>query len=326
MIRVRLPAIHVPIEKWVAIASIVAALAQVAMLILVWYGYEYTVKPVFEMNLLQEHVAQLELEKNNLTAANNELAHHLETQANALVALNAELRNSELKISDTNGKLSTLEGKYKISERNIRFIKGQILHYNSQLRHAQIELMSVLFSSKLVMVQLAHSNVSNIFSDLDKSDAAELLRKAWPNPYEDMLDTLKQVEANNVQTDVLPKWILNNVKEYIEKNKVNLKCTALDFDKVVAGYRDEKKAADQRAVRQLPGYLAQVIKEESKPNTQVVITQQFKDQSLAILKAEEEAKVTDAYYKQLTDASLQCAQKAWLIYKGLTKAIGARTY
>ncbi|MGH8293505.1 MAG: hypothetical protein ACRESA_08530 [Gammaproteobacteria bacterium] len=311
------------LKKW---SPIIAALAQVAMLVLVWYGYEYTVKPVFEMNLLSEKVAQLESNRNALESEINRLRKLKDVGEKNISALNEKLQDAEQLVTTTNSKYKQALVRYNKAEDSLSSIRLKIRLYSKQLIRSQWELMSSLLSSKLVMIEIRNSDVPNVYEDIDKSNAAEMLKKAWPNPYRDLLDALNEIEIQNWKRPILMQSVIDDTKKYINEHKNEVTCAPMDFDHLMAQYHTEIKAADVAAQQQLPAYLGKIVKENGGPNEKVVITQQFRGQSFAILKLEQESSVEKGYSKQLTDAAQDCAEKAWTVYQQFTKAKATAAY
>ena len=125
--------------------SILGNIATIIVAITAIYGYIYTIKPTFEMKMLEKQVATLNEKEQNITIENQKISKELLKKSNELNMTNvriAELNDKENDLKNTNNALIKQMEEY---EKNVQDLQNKELIYKQNLIN-----LKKLYTSKTI--------------------------------------------------------------------------------------------------------------------------------------------------------------------------------
>ncbi|WP_170018694.1 hypothetical protein [Campylobacter sp. RM16190] len=209
--------------------SILGNIATIVVAITAVYGYIYTIKPTFEIKMLEKQIDILNEKEQNITIENQKISKELLKKSNELNATNiriAELNGKENELKNTNNKLvkqieayekniQDLKNKELVSMQNL--IDAKKLYMNTTVEYISYKSkLSDLFSDRNISDIFKIKNINNIEQDLKKSLILPIDRiKQELNELYKYLDNAKSnSEKDNYQNII--KIYSSNMKKYQE--------------------------------------------------------------------------------------------------------------
>jgi hypothetical protein len=215
-----------------------AAWAQIATVVVVVFGYFYTVRPVFQLQLLQEQTAQLQLDN---TSAKQRLDQTKAEQVSAqakLNALGAELANMAKNRDDLADQLK---------QENQKEVQAM-----QKMASAQMELSSQTGTLLLTQRRLLYSRFAGLFflglrwgipppieNDDEDGRSFTKIQAAWPNPFLAISGALDELEKNNNARREFPPELVQSLRRTLEDKKRDLICEPFPAETLGRGYRED---------------------------------------------------------------------------------------
>ena len=209
--------------------SILGNIATIIVAITAIYGYVYTIKPTFEIKMLEKQVAALNEKEQNITVENQKISKELLKKSNELNTTNiriAELNKKENDLKNTNNALIKQMEEY---EKNIQDLRSKEVVYKQNLidlkklyTNTTIEYISYksmltdLFDDRNVSNIFKIKNINNIDQDLKKSLILPIdrIKQQLNKLYEYLGNAKSSSEKDNYQSII--KTYLSNMKKYQE--------------------------------------------------------------------------------------------------------------
>lgn len=224
-------------------SSIIANFSQVLMLVVVVWGYFYTVLPVFQKEKLTEDLARLEVEKSRWEQEIESYARNIQRTQEELSLLESdkyELENSLTKIrsekEQAEREFELLASREKISRKKLKATADSLADAEKQLYEQQ--RLRVLGKNPIPMEFLyLINNTRNSFSNFERDSAntiADGLTSTFIQPIEFVdkkLDELQE-QANSVSSEIYRNVQLRLIDEFkagIQKNASVLQCPEPNF-------------------------------------------------------------------------------------------------
>ncbi len=209
--------------------SILGNIATIIVAITAIYGYVYTIKPTFEIKMLEKQVAALNEKEQNITVENQKISKELLKKSNELNTTNiriAELNKKENDLKNTNNALIKQMEEY---EKNIQDLRSKEVVYKQNLidlkklyTNTTIEYISYksmltdLFDDRNVSNIFKIKNINNIDQDLKKSLILPIDRiKQQLNKLYEYLGNAKSSSEKDIYEDIIKRY-LSNMKKYQE--------------------------------------------------------------------------------------------------------------
>lgn len=209
--------------------SILGNIATIIVAITAIYGYVYTIKPTFEIKMLEKQVAILNEKEQNITIENQKISKELLKKSNELNTTNiriAELNKKENDLKNTNNALIKQMEEY---EKNVQDLRSKELVYKQNLidlkklyTNTTIEYISYksmltdLFDDRNVSNIFKIKNINNIDQDLKKSLILPIDRiKQQLNKLYEYLGNAKSSSEKDIYEDIIKRY-LSNMKKYQE--------------------------------------------------------------------------------------------------------------
>ncbi|MDQ2045861.1 hypothetical protein NRL14_19340 [Pseudoalteromonas sp. 20-92] len=224
-------------------SAIIANFSQVLMLVVVVWGYLYTVLPVFQKEKLTEDLARLEIEKSRWEQEIENYAKNIQRNQAELSLLESdkyELENSLTRIRSEKEQgereLELLAGREKISREKLKTTADALADAENQLYEQQrLRLLGKTpISIEFVFLLNKARNTFSIFERDSASTVADGLASAFIQPIEFVdkkLDKLQE-QANSVSSEIYRNVQLRLIDEFkagIQRNASVLQCPEPNF-------------------------------------------------------------------------------------------------
>jgi len=194
------------LEKSLPYTEILANVSQLLMLVVVVYGYIYTVRPVFQKELVSEDLARLQLEQRKLQeqmdkqtqtlaageARNKELADQRSAIEAQVAMLDQKVVDAEESALDATRRAGQAIAEAKTAESALSALQTQ--HYGLKLQSLLGDL--VLPSGVVELVNRSHSIYTlDIFEEAEANAIAQKLKSLELQPVDLAKTTLSQLKA-----------------------------------------------------------------------------------------------------------------------------------
>lgn len=234
------------LTKSVSYSSLAANLSQVLMLAVVVVGYVYTVRPVFQKEVISEDLARLQIDQ-------RKLQQQMEKQTDSLLAGEAKNRALADERSSIEGQILALNQKIAASEKSERDAKtraqkaaAEAMTAESTLarlqsQHYNLKLSSLLGQQELpsslgLMLQRTWQSLSvDIFDEKAPDAVAQKLKSTQVQPLDLANSTLKQLEASAAKHSRDPggssdALLAQNYKKGITEHAAELTCPSPPYE------------------------------------------------------------------------------------------------
>lgn len=256
--------------------------SQVVMLLVVLYGYVYTVLPVVQKEQIAEQLAELELEKKSWDKQFNEAAHEIE-QKN--IELKLLLNSKQQLLSD----IKSLNKEKEKSRLNLEKIKKEYNRTNMELNKSKASINiatndllvqnreSLLGKDRLpenLIVIINNSTTSyGIFDFEDENSIKKKLEEVYLSPLKyanknltDLYNSYKS--AKGVNRAAKYKLYIQ-YKDGIEKHQMNLTCPMPNFEAWEASFIESKSVKKSLVTSCVNNAFNERIKDEKWSQDQV---------------------------------------------------------
>ena len=209
--------------------SILGNIATIIVAITAIYGYIYTIKPTFEIKVLEKQIAILNEKEQNITIENKKISKELLKKSNELNATNikiSELNEKENELKNTNNDLIQ---QMEVYEKSIKDLKNKELVAKQNLKdikklYTNTTIKYISHKSRLSDL-LLDENISNIFRIKNINNIEQNLKKSLILPIDKIgqelnalykySDNAKSIsEKDNYQNII--KIYSSNMKKYQE--------------------------------------------------------------------------------------------------------------
>lgn len=234
------------LTKSVSYSSLAANLSQVLMLAVVVVGYVYTVRPVFQKEVISEDLARLQIDQ-------RKLQQQMEKQTDSLLAGEAKNRALADERSSIEGQILVLNQKIAASEKSERDAKARAQKAAAeamtaestlarlQSQHYNLKLSSLLGQQELpsnlgLMLQRTWQSLSvDIFDEKAPDAVAQKLKSTQVQPLDLANSTLKQLEASAAKHSRDPggssdALLAQNYKKGITEHAAELTCPSPPYE------------------------------------------------------------------------------------------------
>jgi len=312
-------------ESW---STKLAAWSQIGMLLLVGFGYFYTIRPAFQYQLLQEQAAKLEIEKleskkhlTNLKIAKTQIE-------NDLHILKETLTREEAKRQKLLTQLKQEQVNVDLAKKQIQEIKNKVSKELKALKKTRWELLLLDFSDAY---WLPEKNA--LFSRLNKTEEFDeyLLnqQKSWPQPYENLCMAIDQIDEKNKISNKFPKEYLTELHKIVDTQRSTLKCNVPNFKLMAAQYHKETDGLtvnENEINDELEKHIAELIAESEKKGHKTLITDDFRESVRKSFRFEQEQsiklkvyKIERQYHDEIYKLRQECYQQGTDLIKRINK-------
>lgn len=267
------------LEKSLSCTGIVANVSQVLMLVVVVYGYIYTVRPVFQKELVSEDLARLQIEQRKLQqqmdkqtetlAAGEERNKELADQRSAIEAqvatLNQKVVDTEKSALDATRRAGKAIAEAKTAESALSALQTQ--HYGLKLQSLLGDL--ALPSSVVQILNRSRSTYTlKVFEEAEANSIAQKLKSLELQPVDlakTMLSQLKaeatkQARAPSAAVDAL---LARNYQEGLAKHADELICPTPAYADWQSAFQSAMQASEGNIQNCVSEYWAERTTQEN---------------------------------------------------------------
>lgn len=232
---------------------VLANWSQVAMLLVVIYGYIYTVLPVVQKEQISEQLAELELEKKSWDKQLNEATHKIDQKNIELKKLINSKRQLLLDIEDlsqekekSRSSLDEIKSEYNQAHMELVKTKASVNVATNDLleQHKETLLGKARLPDNFIFILNNTGSSYNIFRFINETSIKEKLEKAYLSPLKyanenltKLYDSYKSAKGIN---QTAKYRLYSQYKNGIEKHKMNLICPTPNFEAWEAAFIETK--------------------------------------------------------------------------------------
>ncbi|AMJ69789.1 hypothetical protein AW879_07750 [Enterobacter cloacae] len=257
--------------------SRVSHVSQFVLVAFAIFGYFYTVRPIYQKEVLSEDIAKKEVELNKLKTAMSSSQKSIEQ--------NKALRK------DLEGSIAKLDLQYKESEEKLNSINHELKKTLNELNQQKIiakravdannkNLESVFWENFTGLVGVVYLSKSTDFVNNtlgDTKSAYNTPGSLYLNPYDAISEALKDGNHNFISSsenvpENIRKKILTKIRRAIEKNKATLTTKPIGYDEkiseLIKTIKSTKSQNDENTIiknynaeRELSSYIFQINKQ-----------------------------------------------------------------
>lgn len=248
------------LEKTLSYTAVVANVSQLLMLVVVVFGYLYTVRPVFQKEIVSEDLARLQIEQRKLQqqmdkqtetlaageAKNRELLDQRSAIEDQLVTFNQKVVDAEKSALDASRRAGKAVAEAKTAESTLSMLQTQ--HYGLKLQSLFGDL--AMPSSIVQILNRSGSTYKlNVFEADEASSIAQKLKSLELQPLDLAKTTLaqlrtdaaKQAQAPSASTDAL---LARNYQEGLAKHTEDLTCPPPAYADWQSAFQTALKASE----------------------------------------------------------------------------------
>jgi hypothetical protein len=255
------------------------------MLGVVVVGYVYTVRPVFQKEVVSEDLARLQIEQRKLQqqmdkqtesllageAKNQALADERSSIEGQITALNQKIATSEKSERNAKARAQKATAEAMTAESTLAMLQAQ--HYNLKLSSllGQQELPSSL---RILMQRTWQSLSVDIFDDKAPDAVAQKLKSTQIQPLDLANGTLTQLEALVAKHSRDPggssdELLAKNYKKGITEHAAGLTCPVQPYEQWQAAFQSAQRVASQMVMTCIDRAFEQRVSQEGWNTSEV---------------------------------------------------------
>ncbi|SEG18182.1 hypothetical protein [Billgrantia desiderata] len=305
-------------NKYSQLAAWVGALSQAAMLLVVLFGYIYTVRPVFQHQLLQEKLASAELSRlevesqtlilqaerdeaeKNLQANLAEAAFYRLEIEEQIKILQDERDQAETSLHDVKSQIVTVELQQEMLEEELQEsrqraqqamsrasqLEGLVQEQLRELENARWELLMIDFSFSRIFSDMAISSLEGWGGSFP--EYLQQYRNGWPDPFSGLKSSIEELRGRNVNESRYPENYINEFAEFIDSRQDRLTCDSPPFDDLNALFQEKVSQIDFVVKNKTDEYIDGLVEEYRGRGQRVRITDEFRDRTARMYRVTEE--------------------------------------
>lgn len=287
-----------------SIAFVLAAWSQVLMLAVVIFGYFYTVRPIFQYQLLEEKSAQLEIEKKNLRSQVVALSDKEKDLVQKISSLDFDVSKAENLISklqsDIAGKKEDLKiAKGKTNEALIELERVEKKLWLARWKNYITELKSASLSSLIDGALYTTDDIFDVEKEIKRS------KSDWPSPYKDLLKEINHLSKNGSYPNKFREVIINKMDESIDF----LTCKEMNWGSILNRYHEDLRESKRKAKEASENYIEKLVRSYREKGERVRITEEFKSRSLRTYIEHKKIDVQSEYISTINRERIECRSK-----------------
>ncbi|EAW6650745.1 hypothetical protein FGH95_23480, partial [Salmonella enterica] len=257
--------------------SRVSHVSQFVLVAFAIFGYFYTVRPIYQKEVLSEDIAKKEVELNKLKTA--------------MLSSQKSIEQNKALRKDLEGSIAKLDLQYKESEEKLNSINHELKKTLNELNQQKIiakravdannkNLESVFWENFTGLVGVVYLSKSTDFVNNtlgDTKSAYNTPGSLYLNPYDAISEALKDGNHNFISSsenvpENIRKKILTKIRRAIEKNKATLTTKPIGYDEkiseLIKTIKSTKSKNDENTIiknynaeRELSSYIFQINKQ-----------------------------------------------------------------
>jgi hypothetical protein len=309
------------VDLW---SSRLAAWAQVGTLFVVVFGYFYTVRPVFQNQLLQERTAELEMRKSRAEEALSVVIEHQAAVEHELLLLEKRLAEEKKVAEALNARMAVLSVRENSAKEQAQSAQKQLEDGLDALTVAQWELFGLdVRMNRFVSIQGVWADWLSVD---EKGGFILESRDSWPDPFKSLLNAVERVEEKNGKSGnrTYPSNFFDGAKQFVRENKINLTCSIPDFEMMRSVYSLELKALDSAVDKEVDRRIAELVKSYEEKGERIRITIEYREAQTRSVRTVKKYEVNQHYHERLLTAKTACNRRASDVIDRLLELKGAQ--
>lgn len=330
-------------------SDVISASAQVATLLVIVFGYFYTVKPVFQHQLLAEKNAQVELDKvrleeelarieedlvdrrlelDEIVLRNEGLEENIasyENEINNLLDIRGELeeeaREAYLGLQEERGKSDALLKEIEISERReseaaerVVAIQEQVKTELDALENARWELILTDMQQLGRVDFIGSSWFFGNDSELTITEYLNSASESWPNMYLAVLSAIDRFEEINTSENKYPPDYLEELRDLVTANVDMLRCERPDFNKIESDYYMALEDSENQALAEVNERMDSIRNEYAEDGKVAVFSDDYMDRNYRIALIVQQNRLEADFKIMVSDMRIECFRKVYEFY------------
>jgi hypothetical protein len=298
----------------------------VATLVVVVFGYVYTVRPAFQNQLLQEQAAKLQLENDraqaslrNTQAQQTEAALKLEATSSQLTSVRQALAAEIGSQRQLNARLSAavrseLSARAEVKKETDELKLNQFALRRSQKRLLMTEMAGLTLADhaddETLMTQHYLVSYSKQFvGDVDGAFIADEA-KDWPNPYLHIKRILVTARPSKQDGDsIIPSELVAEYETKLEEMKDRFSCDPVDLPALKRAFLSEIAAVEPAIEKDLEAQVEHMKREEKNPFLYIRVDKAWAESFKSARRTEKTAQIASDYRGKLVGLRRACWDK-----------------
>ncbi len=319
------------------IATWIGAITQAATLIVVVFGYFYTVRPVFQHQLVQEKLASAELDRleieeqvQSLQEERDEIEmnleeklaleeqRRLEVQAQRQ-ALQEQIQVAENNLNDIQNKIDTVEAQRVVLEEELQSSRQRAQQAQSQASRLEGIVQEQLRELEAARWEFVITDFA-IVRFVTNSDGPSLVRggpddfleylqwsnENWPDPFARLTSSIIDLRERNSNEPRYPESYIDEISEFIESREDRLVCKEPPYDFLEELYRERLSEMEDLIDRKTDDYIDNLRAEYREREEEVLITDDFRSSVARRYRVSEEIVIDFEFKDKVREYSEKC--------------------
>ena len=257
------------------------------MLLLVAAGYWFTVRPAFQLQLLEEDAARL-------TVENTDARMKLEQTLSSERAAAARLQSVQNALEVERKRASAMQSELDASRRRTEVLIGEM---NNKEQLAQGRLKAAALTLDTANTSLKRAKWNLFFDDwylthsvkgfnravrwgegdIDDGSFIDGIAKEWPTPFEDLKSEMSVLKSRSTQFRKYDLEMVQEIEAEVLKSAPQFTCKSVDFQKRREDYLRDLAALSMIIQRETELEIQNVIDDYKRKNQRVQISEDYRE-------------------------------------------------
>lgn len=293
------------------IPSWIGAVSQLAMLIVVLFGYIYTVKPVFQYQLLQENLASAELDRLEVEGQVEVLQAERDEAEQSLKDLENQISSIEAERAMLEGDLEEAKVRAMQAQSDASRLEGIVQEQLNELDVARWELLMLDFNrTHVINFRHRHWDANALNLGLMESERfPEYLQRYignWPDLLLTLQSSIERLREQNANEPRYPESYIDEFSEFIASRKNELTCIEPPFSDLEASFQNRYSEIEGVVEEKTDEYIEGLIAEYREEGTRVLITDEIRDRQARLYRVMEEHKLDREFKGKVREYTERC--------------------
>ncbi len=303
-----------------------AHISQFVLLVVAVLGYYYTVRPVFQYQLLQERSAELETERSSTINEIKSLKTERDHVEEQLTTLGKELedvvsRNEQLKLETQHILIREQAAKRELASATSDFnaAKGLLDAVRWDLVWNQLNSLDLYVTYNSIV---EYGNTTARASNGESWNFFTAASEHWPSPYSMMLETVSLARDRLKKHSRVPDTYLDQVLEVIEQHRESLICERPDFNALQSDYRQQLEANEALIDREVQAKIRQMRDEYSAKGQRLKITDEYLKSIQSTIRFGKTFELQENFRNKVGKSRTQCLARTGQVWQAISKLAG----
>ncbi len=218
-------------------------ISQIVLVALAIFGYFYTVRPVYQNQLLAEEVSKKETRLNQLQKEIDNFNPQMQTLRDKQTGLELEIKNLQETKTQAELQVETIQAEKKSLELSINQTKKQLTMAQADVNLAYKKIYIESFDGAVLFEFIRHNQNKSSFDILNEKDKAST-ENYFLTPYDAIHAVLQEgnpqtLEISNIVPQKIRDKLNNSIRTILEEHKHNLSRPLTDINTIINAYETE---------------------------------------------------------------------------------------